>query len=186
MIHPGTTRTILICLLILTLVALAESLYGRPLWCACAELRPWSWVVKSSHNSQHVIDPYTFSHVLHGLVFYALLHLSGTKFSISARFLIAILIEGGWELLENSDFLINRYRTATFSLDYYGDSIANSLSDIVACGLGFIIAARIPARATVALFLLIELLMVATIRDNLTLNVIMLLYPIDAIRAWQG
>ncbi len=183
--HPATLRTALIFLIILSATALVESSIGRTLWCACQEAVPWSWVVQSRHNSQHFIDPYTFSHILHGFVFYGLLRAAWRKAPTSSLFLLSALIESGWELLENSDFMINRYRSATFALEYYGDSIFNSLADICACGLGFVAAAVLPVRITVMLFFLIEFSMVAAIRDNLTLNVLMLIYPIEAIKTWQ-
>lgn len=181
-----TSRCAVYFLILLLLTGLIEFLFGRSLWCSCNEFVVSSWIVFSRHNSQHLIDPYTFSHVLHGFIFFGIAWLFRDRFSQCARFLMAMITEAGWEILENSDFLINRYRTATFSLDYFGDSIFNSLSDIVACALGFLVARKIPLRYTVTLILLIEIVMLATIRDNLLLNVVMLIYPIDWIRTWQA
>lgn len=158
---------------------------SQPLWCKCGELVPWSWQVMSSHTSQHLIDAYTFSHVLHGLIFYFFLTQLAAKKSFGLRFLIATCIEIAWELLENSPIVIERYRSATASLDYFGDSALNSFSDILSCMLGFYFSAKVSVRMSVAFFILVELLMLATIKDNLTLNVLMLLYPIPAIKQWQ-
>lgn len=168
-------------------------LNGRPLWCACAGLTPWSTDIWSAHNSQHVIDPYSASHLLHGLVFYtvlwALIGRDGAPLgckSLTWRFWAAVLIEVAWEQFENSPFVIERYRTATIAIGYAGDSAINSLSDVVCCATGFLIASRAPVRFSVALFVVMEVMMAYIYRDNLTLNVLMLVYPIDAIRHWQS
>ncbi len=136
------------------------------------------------HNSQHLADPYSLTHLSHGLGFYALLRL--VPIPEGWRFAAAVALEAGWEVLENTPMVIDRYREATISLGYYGDTIANSGGDLLACVLGWVIAASVPARWSLILFLATELLLLAAIRDNLTLNVIMLLWPIDAIRRWQG
>lgn len=138
------------------------------------------------HNSQHVIDWYTPSHVLHGLLFYGLLWLTLRRWSVAARLVVAAGIEVAWELLENSPIIIDRYRAQTAALGYEGDSIANSVADVASCVLGFLIARRVGLWPSVALFVAAELFTLWWIRDNLTLNVVMLLYPIDAIRQWQG
>jgi hypothetical protein len=119
-------------------------------------------------------------------VFYALLWMAGRRWSLGVRLVAAVLIESGWEILENTDFIIDRYRAVTISLDYYGDSVVNSVVDVLAMALGFLIAARLPAWATAMLGVVIELGLALAIRDNLTLNIIMLVYPLDAIRTWQG
>ena len=165
--------------------AIVLRINGRVWWCKCGSWVPWSWQVNSRHNSQHLVDAYSFTHVLHGLIFYGLLHLVARRLSVGWRFAIAACVEALWEMVENSSFVIERYRAATISLDYYGDSIANSCSDIACCLLGFWIASKIPAWASFAMFVAIELILAATIRDNLTMNIIMLLYPIDALRRWQ-
>lgn len=170
------------------LVATALVLYamGRVPICACGYVKLWHGVVKSSENSQHLTDWYTFSHVLHGFLFYAFLWWAAPGWTIWQRFVAAVAIEAGWEIAENSPFIINRYRTATAAFDYFGDSILNSLADIVAMMAGFAAASRLPLAASIGLFFGIELGMAWAIRDNLTLNVVMLLWPIEAIKSWQG
>ncbi len=158
---------------------------GRSPWCTCAEARIASWDVWSEHNSQHILDPYTFSHVLHGIVFYGVavwvLRGSAAKW----RLPVAMWIEAGWEILENTALIIDRYRESTMALDYYGDSVANSLSDIVACAVGVAIAAAIPWWASVLFFVGTEAVLVWWIKDSLILNVIMLVWPLQAIKDWQ-
>ncbi|SDP66781.1 Protein of unknown function [Phyllobacterium sp. YR620] len=159
---------------------------GRNPICTCGTIKLWVGETNSSDNSQHIADWYTLSHIIHGFLFYGLLWLVARRTPLGARLLIAILIEASWEIFENTDMVINRYREATIALGYVGDSVLNSVSDILFMVIGFFFAARAPIWLTVVLAIFFELLAAWVIRDNLTLNVLMLLYPLDAVKAWQG
>lgn len=173
-------------------VALAAALavvllaMGRIPWCAAGDLSPVSLDTWSPHNSQHLLDAYSFTHFQHGLVFFLALAAGGRSRWIGPRWLLALGLEGAWEILENTPLVIERYRTATVSLGYDGDSVANSLSDLACCALGYQVAARVPAWATGAVFVAIELALIATLRDSLLLNVLMLVWPLDAVARWQA
>ena len=163
-----------------------ELAMGRVAICRCGYVKLWHGAVNSAETSQQITDWYTFSHLIHGIGFYALLWLVARRASVGTRFLAAVLLEASWEVFENTPFVIERYRAATIALDYYGDSLVNSVSDIAAMMSGFFIARRLPVWASVALVVSLEVFAVLVIRDNLTLNIVMLLYPIAAIRQWQA
>lgn len=172
--------------LILSLTALLEWLSGRPFICTCGSVKLWTGVVNGPENSQMVADWYSLSHVLHGLLLFWVLWLAARRRSTAWRLVVAVLIEAGWELLENSPIVVERYRSATVALGYSGDSILNSMGDVVFMMLGFGLARLLPGRASIVLGVGLELVSLAAIRDNLALNVLMLVYPVDAIRVWQG
>ena len=160
-------------------------LQGRVWWCQAGDYAPWSWEVWSTHNSQHIIDAYSFTHVLHGVVEFWLIGLIFARLPLAWRLFIAVLIESTWEVVENTSYVIQRYREATMSLDYFGDSVVNSVADIACCGVGFLIAWKLKFWKSLALFVVTELVLILAIRDSLIINVIMLLWPIEAIKNWQ-
>jgi len=173
------------------MIAGAAVLYvmGRPLICTCGYVKLWESQVFSAGNSQHLTDWYTFTHVAHGFLFYFLIwlgsKLTGIRFCVAMAFVAAVAIETGWEVFENTNFIIDRYRAATPDFGYYGDSVLNSVSDIIAMMIGFILAARLPLWLSTSIVIAMECLLALVIRDNLALNIVMLLYPVDAIRDWQ-
>lgn len=181
---------LMIFVLIYTLIHL--NFIDRIWWCKLdTPVHFWTFDAWSDHTSQHFIDPYFFTHVLHGFLFLWLSNLLfeailKIKFSKAWLLTIAVIGESAWEILENSPAIIELYRTNTASLDYFGDSIANSIGDVIACALGFIVAYELKFWRAVALFAVIELILIATIKDSLLINIIMLIYPIEAIKAWQA
>ncbi|MDR6633447.1 hypothetical protein J2X72_002240 [Phyllobacterium sp. 1468] len=171
------------------LIAVAAAILlwmGRNPICTCGTIKLWVGETNSSDNSQHIADWYTLSHIIHGFLFYGIFWLVARRLPVGQRLLMAIVVEAAWEIFENTDMVINRYREATIALGYTGDSVLNSVSDIIFMVLGFFFAARAPLWLTIALAIFFELLAGWVIRDNLTLNIVMLLYPLDAVKAWQG
>jgi hypothetical protein len=173
-------------LLIALIIAILLTM-GRPPICACGTISLWHGAVNSAENSQQISDWYSFSHVIHGFLFYgAGWLLLRRRLSAPARLACAVALEGFWEILENSPIIIDRYRTATIALGYTGDSVLNSVSDIGMMMLGFLFAARMPVKVTILTAIAFELFTLWMIRDNLTLNILMLAAPVDAIRVWQA
>jgi hypothetical protein len=182
---PERRRLLGASLAVVVVAGAIERSLGRLWWCKCGSWVPWSWDVWSTHNSQHVIDWYSFSHVQHGLLFYALFRIVLGKRAAGARAFAAVVVETAWEVLENSPIIIDRYRAVTASLDYYGDSVINSMADIGSCMFGYWLATKLPAWMSITLLVVLEVVMVICIRDSLLLNILMLTFPSDAIRAWQ-
>lgn len=170
--------------LIVQIVTLA--LMGRIPICECGYVKLFEPGVNTAGNSQHISDWYTPSHIIHGFLFYWLAIVVLPRASFGARLTLAVVVEAAWELLENSPIIIDRYRTATMAVGYQGDSILNSAMDTVAMGLGFLFAARAPIWLTVAIAIGFEIVTAIVIRDNLTLNVLMLVWPVEAVKAWQA
>jgi hypothetical protein len=159
---------------------------GRPPAYQHGPFRLWSADVRSDENSQQLADPYTLTHLTHGVLLFALVGLAGRRLPIGTRVVAALALECGWEVFENTDAVIQRYRADTVSLGYYGDSVVNSMGDVLAAALGYAVAARLPVRLLVAGIVVVEGFLAAWIRDNLALNILMLLHPIEAIRRWQS
>jgi len=175
-----------VALIILVAQIVAEHFMGRVWICTCGYVKLFEPGVNTPGNSQHLADWYTPSHIIHGFLFYGLGWLVLRKASFAKRFTLATFIEAAWELLENSPIIIDRYRSATMAIGYEGDSILNSAMDTIFMALGFLFAARMPVWVTLFVAIIFEIFTGWLIRDNLTLNVLMLVYPLDAVRAWQG
>ena len=179
-------RTALIALLGVAGAGAILLAMGRPAICTCGVVALWEPSANGARTSQMLADWYSPSHVIHGLLFYWLLWLGFRRWAAELRFLCALALEVSWEIIENTPLVIDRYREATVALGYTGDSVINSLSDIAMMALGFVIARKLPVSLSVTLAVALELAALVVIRDNLTLNIIMLLAPNDAIRTWQA
>ena len=173
---------LLVFLIIMTVYLNAQ---GRLWFSASGDVLLWVGDAFSNENSQQLFDPYSFSHFLHGVIFFFILKYAFRNFSLESRFVASVMMEGCWEMLENSAIIINRYRDATAALGYNGDTIYNSYGDLLSCSIGFIVARYIGLKWSILLFIAIELICLFWIKDNLTLNVIMLTYPIEGIKDWQ-
>jgi hypothetical protein len=171
---------------IMTAAALVLRAQGRLGFCDCGRFRLWTQEAWGAETSQQLFDPYSFTHVLHGFAFAGLLALVAPRLRAGWRLTLAVALEAAWEIVENTSYVIDRYREATAALGYAGDTVVNSLGDIAACGLGFGIARRLGWRLSLAAFALVEIALLVLIRDSLLLNVLMLIYPSDAVRAWQS
>ena len=159
---------------------------GRSWWCPQGDAVPWSLDIWSPHNSQHLFDAYSLSHIQHGISLFLLLSMIGKQaLGVPVKVVLVGFVEVAWEILENTPLIINRYREATISLDYYGDSISNSVSDYLMCMLGVLLVHRSGWKIGIGLFIALESLSLFWVRDSLILNVIMLVAPNDVIRQWQ-
>ncbi|WP_339692130.1 DUF2585 domain-containing protein [uncultured Parasphingorhabdus sp.] len=180
----------LIALILFALFGLILFGMGRPPICACGTVKLWQGVVQSSENSQHLADWYSMSHIIHGFIFFGIGHLLRKRFPklfpLGVIVCLSILVEGAWEVLENSPVIIDRYREATISYGYEGDSIINSMADIAWMIVGFFLASRLPWKVTLAIAVIFELFTGYMIRDNLALNILMLTVPIEAVKDWQA
>lgn len=183
-VRDNRTAVIVLCLIV---AAAITSLFfqGRVWWCQAGDMSPWSWDIWTTHNSQHIVDPYSFTHVLHGVLEFWLIGLVFRRMPLAWRLALAVFIESSWEVAENSATVIERYRSVTISLDYFGDSIINSIADILCCATGFVIAYNLRFWRSLMLFLTTEAILVFWIRDSLLINIVMLLYPIEAVKVWQ-
>ena len=178
-------KYVVFCLLIIALTVVVLSAMGRNFFCQCERVALWSGDINGPENSQQLVDPYSPTHVLHGLGFYGLLYLVAPQAALPLRLIAAVAVESGWEVLENSNFIINRYRAETVSYGYYGDSVLNSLSDIIMMIIGFYLASRLRVKYSILLFIMIEVALALWIRDGLLINIIMLLYPLEVLKNWQ-
>lgn len=171
---------------VLCAMAVQLRLQGRFWICACGYVLAWSGNINSADNSQHLFDPYSFTHVLHGFMFIGLVHLLWPRLAEAWKIVGVLTVEALWEVIENSAFIINRYRAATISIGYTGDTILNSFGDILACTLGALVARKLGVVKTLVLAGVIEAILLISIRDSLLLNIIMLIHPIEAIKVWQA
>ncbi len=179
-------RAWLLTLVIFVAAAAILLAMGRNPICTCGTVDLWVGARDSPKTSQMLADWYSLSHIVHGLLFYALLWLVARRWPVERRFLAALLVEAAWEVTENTPMIIDRYRATTAALGYTGDSVINSLSDITMMALGFLLARKLPVWAAIVLVLALEVIPLFTIRDNLTLNVWQLIAPNKALQAWQA
>ncbi|MFZ5951904.1 MAG: DUF2585 family protein [Candidatus Rifleibacteriota bacterium] len=181
----GYIRPFISVLFLLILTVLVLKISGRSWFAIDGSIFFWYGESNGSGTSQHFLDPYSFTHFLHGVIFFWLIHFSAARISFSWKFVLAVGMESLWEIVENSPVVINRYRAVTIALGYFGDSILNSMSDILVCSIGFIVASKLDLRKSLILVALVETFLLIWIKDSLLINIIMLIYPIEAIKAWQ-
>lgn len=184
--HRETWWLLASLLLVLVVTAFALRFEGRLWICACGTIKLWVGNTCTSDNSQHILDPFSFTHVLHGVVFFWIIAWLGARLRSSWQLVLAIALEGAWEIFENTNFIINRYRTATAALGYTGDTVVNSIGDILCCLAGFLIARRLGFVRSLIVFVLIELVLMVWINDSLLLQILMLITPIEEIKNWQS
>lgn len=184
--HRETWWLLASLLLVLVVTAFALRFEGRLWICACGTIKLWVGNTCTSDNSQHILDPFSFTHVLHGVAFFWIIAWLGARLRSSWQVVLAIALEGAWEIFENTNFIINRYRTATAALGYTGDTVVNSIGDILCCLAGFLIARRLGFVRSLILFVLIELVLMVWINDSLLLQILMLITPIEEIKNWQS
>ena len=177
---------IVAALVIVVLMSVLLRAQGRLITCACGYVQIWTSDTCSSNNSQHLFDPYSFTHVLHGVMFFWLIALVFRRMAPGRQLLLALLLEATWEVFENSRFVIERYRTATAALGYQGDTVVNSIGDVLCALLGYLIARQLGVRWSLILFLLVELILILWIHDSLLLQILMLVRPVEAIKLWQA
>ena len=181
----GLLGDLAIATAVVSLAIILEFTMGRSPTYQHGPVRLWSGDIRSDQNSQQIFDPYSFTHVVHGAAFYGVTRLAMRSAPMGLVAVVVVTLEAAWEVYENTDHVVNRYRAATISRGYYGDSVINSVADILACMAGFLLAWRRPALVTVGWVVAVELVLALSIRDNLTLNIVMLIHPIQAIKAWQ-
>lgn len=184
--HRETWWLLASLLLVLVVTAFALRFEGRLWICACGTIKLWVGNTCTSDNSQHILDPFSFTHVLHGVVFFWIIAWLGARLRSSWQLVLAIALEGAWEIFENTNFIINRYRTATAALGYTGDTVVNSIGDILCCLAGFLIARRLGFVRSLIVFVLIELVLMVWINDSLLLQILMLITPMEEIKNWQS
>ena len=187
--NTNPNRNSLIFIIATVLVVLLMIVFlraqGRLLLCACGQFEIWTSDTCSSNNSQQLFDPYSFTHLLHGFLFFWLIALFFKRFTPSWQLWLVLLLEGAWEVFENSRFVIDRYRTATAALGYQGDTIVNSFGDLIWAIAGFLLARQLGIRRSIIIFLLVELVLIFWIHDSLLLQILMLVWPVEAIKSWQ-
>lgn len=176
--------TAVVCIMIVQ--ALVLHAMGRVWLCTCGTLRLWVGDIRSAEMSQQVTDWYTFSHIVHGILFYGLLRLLLPRLPVVVRLAIAVGIEATWEIAENTPWVIEAYRQQALARGYVGDSIVNSLSDTLSMMTGFALASILPWRATLALAIVMEVAVGYLVHDNLTLNILNFIHRFPAIEAWQS